>query len=219
MEQPVESAPSGFEAFLNAQMAFKTAIKDSLNPHFKSKFADFASIYDAVSEALHTNGLFVMQPTRFTDTGHPIVETIVRYKDGTVIETSQCPVVCKQQNDPQAMGSAITYARRYSLASILCVVTDDDDAEAATAPTRNQGNATATNSSSNNKAVTHSTDDLTDWHTSIDACADAADLNRIKKNIAGAKLLDHNFKAIWSYLVKRAKVLNCTYDTTSKKFS
>ena len=206
---------SAFEAFFVAQQHFKVAIKDSLNPHFKSKFADFASVWDAVNVALHANGLFVTQPIRITDTGHAVVETIIRYKDGTVVEQSQCPVICKVQNDPQAMGSAITYARRYSLAATLCVVTDDDDAEAAAS--RSDNNQTSQRSApaqGNNNSP-----DLTDWQVKIDSCADASDLNRTKKDIAGAKLDNDSFKTVWGALSKRAKHLGCAYDKTAKKFN
>ncbi|MBC3785745.1 hypothetical protein FHK02_2221 [Spirosoma sp. LMG 31448] len=78
-----------------------------------------------------------MQPIRTTDSGSFLIETIVRYKDGTVIESCECPVIAKT-SDAQALGSAITYARRYSLASILCIVTDDDDAESASDRPNNQ---------------------------------------------------------------------------------
>ncbi|WP_018622048.1 ERF family protein [Spirosoma luteum] len=121
---------AGFEAFSKAQSQFRSAIKDAANPFFKSKYADLSSIWEAVKAGLSENGLMVTQPIRVTESGIQ-VETIIRYKDGTIIESCHCPVFCKVQNDAQAMGSAITYARRYSLASILCIVTDDDDANGA----------------------------------------------------------------------------------------
>ncbi|QKZ15156.1 ERF family protein [Spirosoma sp. KUDC1026] len=212
MEQATTTA--AFEAFLKAQSEFKTAIKDSVNPHFKSKFADFASVYDAVKDALHNNGFYVTQPIQISDNGFPIVETIVRYKDGTEIERSACPVVAKQQNDPQAMGSAITYARRYSLAAILCVVTDDDDAEAAIGdrnakPQPQQRQQSASSSNVN----------FDEWQMAADACRGAADLNRLKKDVAASKFGDDDFKKVWAMLTKRAKALGCNYDKDAKNFT
>ncbi len=124
---PVEA----YKAFAKAQSQFRSAIKDANNPFFKSKYADLSAVWEAVKESLAENGLMVFQPIRINETGAAYVETVIRYQDGTEIERSQCPVICKAANDPQAMGSAITYARRYSLASILGVVTDDDDGNSA----------------------------------------------------------------------------------------
>jgi hypothetical protein len=203
-------SPTAFEAFFKAQQSFGIAIKDSVNPHFKSKFADFASVWDAVSKALHDNGLFVTQPVQISDTGHPIVETVIRYKDGTVVERSQCPIICKVQNDPQAMGSAITYARRYSLASTLCVVTDDDDGNTASqsAPAQSQ----------QQQSRPAPTIDISDWQIKINDCQDASDLNRVKKDIGAAKLDDDVFKLVWMALSKKGKALGATYDKDAKSF-
>ena len=131
-QQVEQSTTQGFEAFAVAQGQFNAALKDANNPFFKSKYADLASIWDAVKLPLSSNGLSITQPIRTTEGGAYFVETILRYKDGAILERCMCPVIAKSQNDPQALGSAITYARRYALASLLCIVTDDDDGESAT---------------------------------------------------------------------------------------
>lgn len=200
-----------FIAFLNAQRSFSAAIKDSANPYFKSKYADLASVWDAAHEALHANGITVMQPIRINEAGQTIVMTNVRYQDGTLIESSECPVLCKAPNDPQAMGSAITYARRYSLAAILGIVTTDDDGEAAM----------SRNGQEVNKALEPAKNDdglLIGWRDSIQGLMHVDDLNRCKKEIANAKLTDAAFRVVWGELTKRAKALGAAYDKEKKTF-
>lgn len=108
-------------ALNKAQADFMVAKKVATNPFFKSKYATLNAVYEAVAEALLKNGLSVIQPIV-----GDAVETTIIHTSGQFI-TSSCPIVCAKQNDPQAMGSAITYARRYSLASLLGVMTDEDD--------------------------------------------------------------------------------------------
>ena len=108
-------------ALNKAQSDFMVAKKDAKNPFFKSKYATLNSVYEAVAPALLSNGFIIIQPIVGDS-----VETTLIHASGQFI-TSSCPIVCAKQNDPQAMGSAITYARRYSLASLLGVMTDEDD--------------------------------------------------------------------------------------------
>lgn len=108
-----------------AQSQIMVATKDAKNPFFKSTYATLNSVWDAVKDAVLANGLTIIQPIACND-GHPVVKTTIMHTSGQYI-TSECPIVCAKQNDPQALGSAITYARRYSLASMLGVMTDDDD--------------------------------------------------------------------------------------------
>lgn len=112
-----------------AQSQIMVATKDAKNPFFKSTYATLNSVWEAVKDAVLANGLTIIQPIACGD-GHPVVKTTIMHTSGQYI-TSECPIVCAKQNDPQALGSAITYARRYSLASMLGVMTDDDDAEQA----------------------------------------------------------------------------------------
>jgi hypothetical protein len=118
-----------FTALCKAQQSFKPAIKDTANPFFKSKYADLASIWDACKDALAANDLFISQSISVTETG-PVLITKVFHISGEHIE-STCPIICGKQNDPQAFGSAVTYTRRYSLAPLLGIITDDDDGEGA----------------------------------------------------------------------------------------
>ncbi len=117
-------------ALNKAQAQMMGATKDAKNPFFKSKYATLNSVWEAVKDAVLANGLTVLQPI-YLNQNQPVVKTTIMHTSGQFI-TSECPIVCAKANDPQALGSAITYARRYSLASMLGVMTDeDDDAERA----------------------------------------------------------------------------------------
>jgi hypothetical protein len=112
------------EALSKAQAAIRGARKDSQNPHYKSRYADLASVWDACRDALSTNGLAVMQPVH--STGQQVtVTTMLAHLSG---EWVACDLtVTAAQATPQAVGSAVTYARRYGLASMVGVAPDDDD--------------------------------------------------------------------------------------------
>ena len=112
-----------------AQGAMSVAIKDSTNPHFRSKYADLASVIDAVRPHLSANGIcFVQEPT--TEVGMVVVETTLYHKSGQWI-SSKLSVACKDLS-PQPVGSATTYARRYALMAICGIApAEDDDGESA----------------------------------------------------------------------------------------
>jgi hypothetical protein len=113
-----------FTALSKAQGSLKKAMKDSTNPHFKSRYADLESVIDAMREPFAENGLAVLQSVRDT-----YLETTITHLSGESITTSVPFVVTK--NDMQGVGSAITYARRYGLAAACGITQTDDDAEAA----------------------------------------------------------------------------------------
>jgi hypothetical protein len=126
-------------ALLKAQKEMGNAVKNGTNPHFKSKFADLNSVRDAVIPLLNENGILVLQPMVNLE-GNEYVKTVLLHDSGETIE-SYTKIVCKAQNDPQALGSAITYARRYGLQSLVCIGAEDDDAEKSMA--RNKPNVDA----------------------------------------------------------------------------
>jgi hypothetical protein len=117
------------KALATAQGEIKTAKKDAANPFYKSKYATLAGIWDVCREPLSKNGLAVTQPTEITDGGVVVLITRLLHSGGGEI-SSRYPVV-PVKNDPQGYGSAMTYARRYCLASIVGVAADDDDGEGA----------------------------------------------------------------------------------------
>lgn len=115
------------EALAKAQAEMKAAPLNKVNPHFKSKYADLPAIIDAVRPALTKHGLSVTQTTRIAEGGLVLVTTLHHVSGETVSGEYPLPI-----GKPQEMGSAITYARRYSLAALCCIAADeDDDANAA----------------------------------------------------------------------------------------
>jgi len=116
--------------------------KTSVNPFFHSKYADLASIWDACRDELTKNELSVSQVAGHNESGI-VIETILMHNSGEWISGSQA--INPIKNEPQAIGSAITYARRYALAAILGLVADeDDDAEASQGRDKLKVNPTAT---------------------------------------------------------------------------
>ena len=115
------------QAFLEAQKKIKPVKKDGTNPYFNSRYATLSAVFDNVKEVLNEAGFSILQPVMGDK-----VKTRLLFTDGTTIEDEGTPIVCKVDNDPQAQGSAITYARRYGLMSLLGLPADDDDAESAT---------------------------------------------------------------------------------------
>jgi hypothetical protein len=107
-----------------AQAEIKAALKDSKNPHFKSSYADLTSVWDACRTALTKNGLSVVQIPGF-DANDVWLETMILHSSGESL-SGRYPLRPSQQT-PQGYGSALTYARRYSLAAMVGVVADEDD--------------------------------------------------------------------------------------------
>jgi hypothetical protein len=117
-----------FAALAKAQGEIEGASKDKVNPHFKSRYADLASIWDACRRALSVNGLSVLQFP--LSEGELVgIRTILGHASGQSIESTVW--TRPQQAGPQALGSCVTYLRRYALAAAVGVAPDDDDGEAA----------------------------------------------------------------------------------------
>jgi len=116
-------------AIVKAQPMVEGAKKGSVNPHFRSKYADLGSVWDAVSEALEKNDLAVSQFPDETAQGLPALTTMLIHKSGQWISATYPLISVKQ--DPQGFASAQTYARRYGLASVMGVIAEDDDGEGA----------------------------------------------------------------------------------------
>jgi len=116
-------------ALSKAQGTMKSASKDGMNPHFKSKYATLDSIWEAIKEPLSQNGLSISQLiSQEADT--TVMTTLLMHSSGQWIK-STVPVIAGKPT-PQALGSSISYMRRYSLAAIVGVtVGDDDDANEA----------------------------------------------------------------------------------------
>jgi hypothetical protein len=130
-----------FAALVQCQGELGAALKDATNPHFKSKYADLASVVGAIKPVASKHGLGYVQCFHPSE-GGVTVETIIVLTSGEHFSTGPLFVPASKQ-DAQGYGSAITYARRYSLQTAFGVPADDDDgnAAAASAPKLNQWSA------------------------------------------------------------------------------
>jgi hypothetical protein len=117
-------------AFIKAKRAFSPALKDKTNPAFRSKYADLGACLEAVNEALLENGIAVYQETHDAESG-VTVETILLHESGESLRCGKLHVPAAKQ-DPQGYGSALTYARRYSLMTACGIAPEDDDGNAGT---------------------------------------------------------------------------------------
>lgn len=117
-------------AALNAaQKELRGAVKDSKNPFFNSKYADLESVWEACREPLARNGLAVSQTTIPGPDSETMLVTTLMHNSGEWIRGFY--PIKQVKNDPQAAGSAMTYARRYTLAAAVGIIQVDDDAESA----------------------------------------------------------------------------------------
>ena len=116
-------------ALVKAQKAFGPALKSSTNPHFKSRYADLAACVEAVIAGLNDNGIALIQKCYDCANG-VMVETMFVHESGEMLECGILHVPASKQ-DPQGYGSALTYARRYSLMAACGIAPEDDDGNAA----------------------------------------------------------------------------------------
>lgn len=115
-------------ALLKSQKEMGAVTKDSKNPYFKSKYADINSMLDVAIPVLNANGIFVTQPAN-SDGVNNFVETVLTHESGEFIASG--PLKLEPPKDMQQLGAAITYARRFSLQSLLGLRAEDDDGETA----------------------------------------------------------------------------------------
>ena len=123
-------------AFVKAQASFTPALKTSENPHFKSRYADLASVIESVVGALNANGIALVQHTSEADKG-VIVHTTFLHESGEIMETGSI-FFPATSNTPQAFGAALTYARRFSLMAACGIAPADDDNAGSTTHSQTQ---------------------------------------------------------------------------------
>ena len=129
-------------ALVQAQRGFAPALKTSTNPHFRSKYVDLAGCIEAVVDALNAAGIALIQRTSEDSTG-VTVETVFVHESGEMMECGKLHVPASKQ-DAQGFGSALTYARRYSLMAAAGIAPEDDDGNAASRPATPKVSATKT---------------------------------------------------------------------------
>lgn len=117
-------------ALAHAQGEFDAAVKSSVNPHFRSRYADLETIINATAPALRSHGLVVVQTFGHLETGEPSLRTTLAHSSGEWIAGEQ--ILLMGKHDPQSLAGASTYARRYGWQAIVGIAAEDDDGETAT---------------------------------------------------------------------------------------
>lgn len=120
-------------ALAMAQSELQNVTMNRVNPHFRSRYADLAAVRDAVVPIFAKHGLAIVQgPTVIPDIGF-VLETMVIHKEGGTF-SFYWPLPTNIDK-PQAVASAVTYARRISYASVAAIAgEEDDDGNAAQNP-------------------------------------------------------------------------------------
>ena len=122
-------------ALAKAQKNIGAASKGAANPFFKSKYADLGSVMEACKEALNNEGITILQPVTSVDGKHA-VETILLHESGEYISSTMNLELTKM--NMQDLGSGISYARRYSLQSLVFIPAEDDDGEKSMGRTKTE---------------------------------------------------------------------------------
>ena len=184
MDTPIQAKIAS--AFVKAQKAFGPALKSSTNPHFRSRYADLSACVEAVIDALNANGIALMQKTYECKEG-VMVETVFVHESGEVMESGMLHVPAVK-HDAQGFGSALTYARRYSLMAACGIAPEDDD-----------GNAASRRETKPTTKVDPGV--MADHLAAIEACADLASL----KTVYNAAYASCDGDAMWQAKVIAAK--------------
>jgi hypothetical protein len=127
----------------NLQQEVKAIEKDSENPYFKSNYFDINKMIEVLKPILKTQGLAIYQPVVYQDMKNILKTIIFDTESGEFIESS---ISLPDNLEPQKMGSAITYLRRYSLQSMLFLQAEDDDGSTASPKNITKGQAKTANS-------------------------------------------------------------------------
>lgn len=170
MSEQSESIKELATALAKAQAVMAGAKKDNVNPHFKNKYADLESVWDAARKPLSDNGLSVVQiPMGISERGYLQVRSVLMHVSGEYIGgTIEIPA----KLDAQGVGSAITYARRYALSALVGIAPEDDDGNDATGnkgddkgktQPEKKNQATLPPAVTDNKVCSKLRDTLLDW--------------------------------------------------------
>lgn len=193
------------KALAKAQAKIKHASKDNVNPAFKSRYADLASVFDAIKEPFAENGLCLLQPLSNEDDKVKCT-TIVLHVSGQFISSNM--TMKPTQATPQAMGSAATYLRRYMAMAIAGVAPDDDDGNEAS---RGISYAPSYSQSESKKAIGSAPAQRPVADAKPKAVSDTAASSQVKwsKHNAGHQkqvaefLRGKNQAGLWTHLIER----------------
>lgn len=121
-----ESVAELFKSLNKFRGKLKQPLKDANNPFFKSKYVPLENVVSVIDEAIANTGLSYTQETVYNESGLIVLDTIITHESGEYVVLGGA-VVKPVKNDPQGVGSAITYARRYSLSTAFGIASDPDD--------------------------------------------------------------------------------------------
>jgi hypothetical protein len=193
-------------ALVKARRQFGPALKDKNNPHFRSKYADLGACLDAVDDALLEQGIALAQETDKCDDG-VLVRTVLLHESGERMDFGWLHVPASKQ-DPQGYGSALTYARRYSLMAACGIAPEDDDGNAATKPT---GTVRSLRHSPTQGAMeevenAERQDYLRTLGSVLKVMVDKGDVDKAYERLLREKLDDTEYTALWEVLKEHSYV-------------
>jgi hypothetical protein len=192
-------------ALVKAQRQFGPALKTNTNPHFRSKYADLSACVEAVMDGLNANGIALIQATHECDSG-VIVETLFVHESGEQLSAGKLHVPATKA-DAQGYGSALTYARRYSLMAACGIAPEDDDGNAAS----RKGAVAASFRSSPTMGAMEDVDDpdkvlyLQMLGTKISAMVQKGNVAEAWMKLQSEKFDDTDATALWSLLDSKVR--------------
>jgi len=199
-----------FTAMAKAQGEMGYAAKTEENEFYGSKYADLAACFEAIRQPMFMNGLCIIQAPAggiSHDDGYPatvILETVIGHVSGQWISSSLTMRLVR--DDPHGVGSAVTYARRYALASMLGLAQADDDGNAATMPEKAPAKKKPAKKAAKKKAAPSKTEQL-----------DL--LNRILKEVGCTNKEEANLVCAWLFDDRSLTVDVCRDTKYEKTFS
>ena len=123
-KSPAREGANAFSAFIKAQAEMKNAVMKGFNPHFKSKYADLTAVREATLPALEKHKLGIIQVPTMKGDRFVLVSKLF-HESGEILQEAEYPLPI--DGKPQEIGSAITYARRYTWAALCGISSDEDD--------------------------------------------------------------------------------------------
>lgn len=184
-------------AFIAAKKDFSPALKDKTNPAFRSKYADLGACLEAVNDALLDNGIAIIQETFDCESGIT-VETVLMHESGETIRSGKLHIPAIKQ-DPQGYGSALTYARRYSLMAVCGIAPEDDDGNASSNPATQQPSKPAGKKMHESEFDDH----MAAMEASSDADSLKASFGKAWNASAGDSMARSNIKASYDALMAK----------------
>lgn len=180
VEQP-PSQTNVLKALLAARQEFDPVIKNETNPHYKNRYADLRSVLGSVTPALAKHGLLLIQRTRPDESGLVLVTEVVHAATGERLD-SIYPLTPARPNDPQALASALTYARRYSTLTLLGIAPEDDDGQEASRPPKRRERPAIAEPGSGpapGGPPPAQEDEIDRWYRKLESCQSVAALKAI----------------------------------------